>query len=86
MKKERFGFAAFDKESGKGLRVIFGMTAENRTSLTDDPEKVYVSESYNEIEIYTKWFNNKHKNKKDFRITEIKLTTEITPRWDKIKK
>ena len=80
MKKEHFGFAAFDKESGKGLNVIHGF--ETRTSLTDDPEKVYISKSYGELDICTRWFNNQHKNQKEFIIQEVVFTTEIKPRWN----
>lgn len=80
MKKERFGFAAFDKDSSKGLNVIFGQTT--KTALTDDPEKVYISESYNEIDICTRWFNFQHQNQKEFIIQEVSITTEIKPRWN----
>jgi hypothetical protein len=45
MKKERYGFAAFDKESGKGLNVVFNFTT--CTYLTDDPDKVHLAESKN---------------------------------------
>lgn len=75
MKKEKRGYAAFDKESGKGLCVMFGIT--NRTSLTDDPDKVYIRQGYGEVEVCTHWFNNQHKNKKEFEIREVVLVTEI---------
>jgi hypothetical protein len=64
MKKERIGFAAFDKASGKGLNVVFNFTTT--TYLTDDPDKVYIADDYNSIDIYTKWFNESHKNQKEF--------------------
>jgi hypothetical protein len=83
MKKERFGFAAFEKESGKGLSVTHGF--ETRTALTDDPDKVYISQSYSELDICTKWFNNSHKNKKEFIIQEVIISSEIKPRWDNVK-
>ena len=45
MKKEQIGYAAFDKESGKGLKVVFGMISCTKTFLTDDPDAVYLGES-----------------------------------------
>ena len=69
-----------DKESGKGLNVIHGF--ETRTSLTDDPEKVYIADDYKSIDMYTRWFNESHKNQKEFIIQEVVITTEIKPRWN----
>ena len=80
MKKERFGFAAFDKASGKGLNVVFNFTTV--TYLTDDPDKVYIADDYKSIDMYTRWFNESHKNQKEFIIQEVALTTEIKPRWN----
>jgi hypothetical protein len=75
MKKEKVGFAAFDKKSGKGLNIVFGMT--NRLSLTDDPEKVYLEQDRGMAEVYTIWYNNNHKNKKEFEIKEVVEVIEI---------
>ena len=77
MKTERFGYAAFDKESGKGLSVVVGMISSAKTSLTDNPDKIYISESYGEIEIGIKWFNNQHKNQKEFEIKQVVKTIEV---------
>ena len=76
MKKEITGYAAFDKESGKGLCVMFGFTS-NRTSLTNDPDKVQIDKSAKQIEIFTIWFNHQHKNQKEFEIKEVVLVKEI---------
>lgn len=75
MKKERFGFAAFDKESGKGLAVDFGIT--NRLSLTDDPERVHLAPNPEQTKTYTIWFNNTHKNKKEFVIKKVVNVVEV---------
>jgi hypothetical protein len=80
MKKERFGFAAFDKASGKGLNVVFNFITV--TYLTDDPDKVYIADDYKSIDMYTRWFNESHKNQKEFIIQEVVITTEIKPRWN----
>jgi hypothetical protein len=83
MKKERYGFAAFDKESGKGLNVVFGFST--CTYLTDDPDKVHLAESKKQLEMYCNWYNNSHKNKKEFEIIEVMLSTEIKQVWRPIK-
>jgi hypothetical protein len=83
MKKERYGFAAFDKESGKGLNVVFGFST--CTYLTDDPDKVHLAESKKQLEMYCNWYNNSHKNKKEFEIIEVMLSTEIKQVWRTIK-
>ena len=75
MKKEKVGFAAFDKESGKGLNVVWGIT--NKLYLTDDPEKLYLARSSKEAKIYTVWFNDTHKNKKEFEIKEVVISIEV---------
>lgn len=75
MKKETTGFAAFDKESGKGLAISYGIT--NRLSLTDDPLKVDIQPTPESCEIHCVWFNNTHKNKKDFEIKKVAVVTEI---------
>ncbi len=75
MIKERFGFAAFDKESGKGLAVDFGIT--NRLSLTNDPERVQLAPTPEQAKTYTIWFNNTHKNKKEFEIKKVVNVVEI---------
>ena len=75
MRKEIFGFAAFDKESGKGLAVDFGIT--NRLSLTNDPERVQLASTPEQAEVYIIWFNNTHKNKKEFEIKRAVRVIEI---------
>jgi hypothetical protein len=80
MKKERFGFAAFDKESGKGLNVTHGFTTT--TGLTDDPDKVYITDDYKYMDMCTRWFNQSHKNQKEFIIQEVVIVTQIKPRWN----
>ena len=79
LEKRKYGFAAFDKASGKGLNVVFNFTT--CTYLTDDPDKVYLAQSQKDIEMYCKWYNEQHKNKKDFEIVEVVLTTEIKQVW-----
>ena len=79
MKKERYGFAAFDKESGKGLNVVFNFTT--CTYLTDDPDKVHLDESKKQLEMYCNWYNQQHKNQKEFEIKEVMLSTEIKQVW-----
>lgn len=83
MKKERYGFAAFDKESGKGLNVVFGFSTY--TYLTDDPDKVHLGTSEKQLEMYCNWYNNQHKNQKEFEIKEVMLSTEIKQVWRPIK-
>lgn len=75
MKKELFGFAAFDKESGKAITISFGLT--NRLSLTDDPLKVQLAPTAEQAETYTIWFNNSHKNKKEFEIKHAVRTITV---------
>ena len=75
MRKETFGFAAFDKESGKGLAVQYGLT--NRLSLTEDPDKVELSPTRELAEMHTIWFNNSHKHQKKFEIKRVVRVTEI---------
>lgn len=73
--KVKTGYAAFDKESGKGLTCTYGMT--NRLSLTDDPEKLCVRPTAKDIETHTVWFNNTHKNQKEFKIKKVTVVAEI---------
>lgn len=75
MKKEYFGFAAFDKESGKAITISFGIT--NRLSLTDDPLKVQLAPTAEQAEVYSVWFNNSHKNKKEFEIKYVVRTITL---------
>ena len=83
MKKERYGYAAFDKASGKGLNVVFNFTTCRY--LTDDPDKVYLAQSQKDLEMHCKWYNEQHKNQKEFEIVEVMLTTEIKQVWRPIK-
>ena len=73
LRKETTGYAAIEKETGKGLVCSYGIT--NRLSLTDDPDKVLVLPQPELIETHIVWFNNTHKNQKEF---EIKKVTRIT--------
>lgn len=73
LRKETTGFAAIEKETGKGLTCSYGIT--NRLSLTDDPDKVLLLENTFLAEMHIGWFNNTHKNPKEF---EIKKVTRIT--------
>lgn len=75
LRKEVIGYAAFDKESGKGLACSYGMTY--RLSLTEDPDKVVILDDQESIKIHTVWFNNSHKNQKEFEIKKVKIVTEI---------
>jgi len=72
LRKETTGYAAIEKETGKGLVCSYGIT--NRLSLTDDPDKVLVLPQPELIETHIVWFNNTHKNQKEF---EIKKVTRI---------
>ena len=75
LRKEVTGYAAFDKESGKGLAIQFGIT--NRLSLTTDPDKVELAQTEKTAENYTVWFNSSHKNQKEFEIKKVKRVIEI---------
>jgi hypothetical protein len=75
MKKECFGFAVFDKESGKAITISFGVS--NRLSLTDDPLRVYLAPTAEQAEVYPIWFNNSHKNKKEFEIKYVVRTITL---------
>ena len=75
MKKEKIGYAAFDKESGKGLACSYGIT--NRLSLTEDPEKLCLLPTAKEAEDHTIWFNHSHKNQKEFEIRKVAVVTEV---------
>lgn len=77
MKKEKTGFAAFDKTSGKGLNVVFGFSTY--TYLTDDPDKVHLDTSEKQLQMYCNWYNKGHKNQKEFEIKEVVLVTELRP-------
>lgn len=73
LRKELVGFAAIEKETGKGLACSYGIT--NRLSLTDDPDKVLVLPQPELVETHIGWFNNTHKNQKEF---EVKKVVRIT--------
>jgi hypothetical protein len=75
LRKEITGYAAFDKESGKGLVIYPGFT--NRLALTDDPLKVELSSDIHSIEMIIGWFNNSHKNQKEFEIKKVRRVIEI---------
>jgi hypothetical protein len=75
LKKEVIGCAAFDKESGKGLVLYPGFT--NRYALTDDPLKVELSRSEASAKMIVGWFNDSHKNQKEFEIKRVVRVTEI---------
>lgn len=75
MRKESTGYAAFDRESGKGLAISYGIT--NRLSLTEDPDKVDLSQTKAIAEMHTIWFNNTHKNKKEFEIKRVARIVKI---------
>ena len=75
LRKEVTGYAAFDKESGKGLACSYGIT--NRLSLTDDPDKVIILDDPDRVKTHTIWFNNSHKNQKEFEIKKIVRVTEL---------
>ena len=73
LRKEITGFAAIEKETGKGLACSYGIT--NRLCLTDDPDKVLILTTPDQVETHVIWFNNTHKNQKEF---EIKRVVKIT--------
>ena len=75
MRKEVTGYAAFDKESGKGLAIQYGIT--NRLSLTEDPDKVNFTPDEELVKTHIIWFNNTHKNQKEFVIKKVVRVTEI---------
>ena len=75
LRKEQIGYAAFDKESGKGLAIQYGIT--NRLSLTEDPDKVDFEPNEEIVKTHIIWFNNTHKNQKEFIIRRVKRITEI---------
>ena len=69
LRKDFTGFAAIEKETGKGLACSYGIT--NRLSLTDDPDKVLVLPQPELVETHIAWFNNTHKNQKEFKIKKV---------------
>lgn len=75
MRKEVTGWAAFDKESRKGLAISYGIT--NQLSLTEDPLKVDIQPTPDICKIHCVWFNDTHKNKKKFEIKKVTVVTEI---------
>ena len=75
LRKEITGYAAFDKESGKGLGIQYGIT--NRLSLTEDPDKVDLAPNEEMVKTHIIWFNNTHKNRKEFEIKKVVRVTEI---------
>lgn len=76
MQSEKTGYAAIDKESGRGLNVAF-TDGINRLSLTEDPRKIHLARSASDAEIYAKWYNNSHKNKKEFEIKMVAIVTTL---------
>ena len=83
LEKRKYGFAAFDRASGKGLNVAFNFTTS--TYLTDDPDKVYLAHSQEEIEMYCNWYNLHHRTLVEFEIVEVMLSTTIQQVWRPIK-
>lgn len=75
LRKELVGFAAIEKETGKGLVCSYGIT--NRLSLTDDPDKVLVLPQPELLETHIVWFNNTHKNQKEFEIKKVVRITSL---------
>lgn len=75
MRKEVTGWAAFEKETGKAITISFGIT--NRLSLTDDPLKVELAPTKDMAELYVIWFNNSHKNKKEFEIKQASRVIQL---------
>ena len=75
LRKEVTGYAAFDKESGKGLAIQYGIT--NRLSLTEDPDKVDFAPTEEIVKTHIIWFNKTHKNQKEFVIKKVVRVTEI---------
>ena len=76
MRKDVTGWAAFEKETGKAITVSFGTT--NRLSLTDDPLKVELAPTKEMAEMYVIWFNNSHKNTKEFEVKQASRVVELT--------
>ena len=76
MRKDFTGYAAFEKETGKAITISFGIT--NRLSLTDDPLKVELAPTKELAETYVIWFNNSHKNKKEFEIKPAVRVIELS--------
>jgi hypothetical protein len=75
MKKDTAGWVAFDKETGKAITISWGST--NRLSLTDDPLAVELAPTKEMAETYVVWFNNSHKNKKEFEIKRAGRVIEL---------
>lgn len=75
MRKEVTGWAAFEKETGKAITISFGIT--NRLSLTDDPLKVQLASTKDMAEVYVIWFNNSHKNKKEFEVKQASRVIQL---------
>ena len=74
--KEQIGYIAIDKKSKKALSIQFGMT-ENRTSLTNDIDRIHIAVNLKTLETYCIWFNNQHKNKVDFEMKQVKFTKQM---------
>ena len=75
MRKDATGWVAFEKETGKAITISFGIT--NRLSLTDDPLKVELAPTKEIAEMYVVWFNNSHKNTKEFEIKQARRVVEL---------
>lgn len=75
MRKDATGWVAFEKETGKAITISFGIT--NRLSLTDDPLKVELAPTKEIAEMYVVWFNNSHKNTKEFEIKQAGRVVEL---------
>lgn len=79
-KKEKLieGYIAFASD-GKMLRNYYtgGQCGSNKQSLTDDIELVSIEPSTKTLEIYSKWYNNSHKNKQDFTVKKVLLIRTV---------
>ena len=75
------GYAAFDKETGKGLNNYWSGGAQvgtNKQSLTEDIDKVTIAEDRKTIEICILWFNSTHKKQVEFEIKKVKFVTKTS--------
>ena len=84
LKKEKVieGFVAFTAD-GKMLRNYFvggSQIGTNKQTLTEDVELASVERDMKMLDIYIKWYNENHKQQKDFTIKKVifRQTAEIT--------
>lgn len=78
------GFAARAKGTNKWLRNkwLGGMQiGTNVQTLTNDRTKMSIDEK-EKIELYCKWYNRDHKEKVEFEIIEVELTTKTTVEFE----